>query len=207
MNTRGPAVAGIVGGAATALSGVVIEAVVKPATEVPAEQWSYPWSSDVLGPVSVLYAGFHFLVFLGMVALARALRGGSRAGTALAMAGTFVFFLAEFGSIPFADQTMDDTGPMVVGAAFGLGVALTAIGLILTGAAVLRAGEWTGWQRYAPLGAGLWATVMIGLSFTSALPVGVAVYGLTLVALNVAVLTVDSEPVRHAVRTRARAER
>jgi hypothetical protein len=37
--------------------------------------------------------------------------------------------------------------------------------------------------------AGIWSLALIGLSMTSALPVGVAIYGLTLCALFAAVLT------------------
>jgi hypothetical protein len=77
----------------------------------------------------------------------------------------------------------------VVGVFFGLGVALTAIGLLVAGIAVLRSREWSGWQRYAALIAGIWSLALIGLSTTSALPVGVAIYGLTLCALFAAVLT------------------
>jgi len=118
---------------------------------------------------------------------------GSRAGrigAAIAGAGPLVLMVAELASIPIADQRMDDTGPQVVGALFGLGVALTAIGLLVAGIAVLP--RWTGWQRYAVLAAGVWAVVMIVLSMTSALPLGVAIYGITLCVLFAAVLTQDT---------------
>ncbi|WP_112237666.1 hypothetical protein [Kribbella monticola] len=205
-SSRGLAVAGLTGGLATVLSGVVIEAVVKPASDVSNEMWSYPWSSDALTPVSIVFAGMHLLVLLGMFAFARSLRRG-RAGARLALVGTFLLFLAEFASIPFADQRMDETGPQVVGGLFGLGVAVTAIGLLVAGVAVLRSGEWHGWQRYAPVGAGVWSLFMIGLSFTSALPVGVAIYGLTLCALYLAVYTLHASPAgERSERLRARIE-
>jgi hypothetical protein len=125
----------------------------------------------------------------------------------LAAAGTFLLFLAEFASIPFADQRMDETGPQVVGGLFGFGVALTAIGLLVAGIAVLRSREWQGWQRYMPIGAGVWSLLMIGLSFTSALPVGVAIYGLTLCALYLAVYTLHADPTGdRSERLRARIE-
>jgi len=185
------ATAGIIGGLATSASGVVIQAIVQPNSEVSDEMWSYPLTSDALAPVSTLYAVFHLCVFLGVLAFARSGHAGdsrsARVGGMLALAGTFLFFVAEFASIPFADQRMDDTGPMVVGGAFGLGVTLTAIGLIAAGVATLRAGVWQGWRRYAPLAAGVWALVMIGISATGALPAGVAIYGLTLTLLSLAV--------------------
>jgi hypothetical protein len=207
MNTlsiRRLAVAGVVGAAATVASGILIEAVVKPASDVSDDMWSYPWSSDALTPVSIVFAGLHLLVLLGMLAFASTIRRG-RAGAMLAVVGTFVLFLAEFATIPFADQRMDETGPQVVGGVFGLGVTLTAIGLLIAGVAVLRSAEWDGWRRYTPLAAGVWSLLMIGLSFTSALPVGVAIYGLTLCVLYAAVYTRQSSSVRPD-RLRARIE-
>ena len=200
-SVRTLASAGMLGGAATALSGVAVEAIVRPRSDVSDEMWSYPWSSEALVPVSLGFAGFHLLVFLGMVAFARSRPAGSsraaRIGARLAMAGTFIFFVAEFATIPFADQRLDQTGPMVVGGAFGLGVTLTAVGLIVAGVATIRAREWDGPARFVPLGAGIWATVMIAISFTSALALGVAIYGLSILVLNLAVYT-RSKPVRQA---------
>ncbi|MEU0090702.1 hypothetical protein [Kribbella sp. NPDC006257] len=193
LSIRRLTVAGLTGAVLTVLSGVVIEAIVKPASDVSDDRWSYPWSSDALTPVSIVFAGVHLLVFLGMLAFARTLRRG-RAGATVALAGTLLLFLAEFASIPFADQRMNETGPQVVGGAFGLGVALTAIGLLVAGVGVLRSQDWQGWQRYAPVVAGVWSLLMIGLSFTSALPVGVAIYGVTLCGLYLAVYTLHTSP-------------
>ncbi|MFD7154262.1 hypothetical protein ACFV9C_06680 [Kribbella sp. NPDC059898] len=195
---------GLIGAAITTLTGIAVEAFVKPASTISDQQWSYPWSAGAFVPVSVAYAVLHLLVFLGMVALFRALppRAG-RIGAAIAAAGTLVLLVAELMSLPIADRRLTDTGPQVVGAGFGLGVALTAIGLLVAGVVVLR--SWTGWQRYAAIVAGGWAVVMIGLSMTSALPLGVAIYGVTLCALFAAVRTYDARPVTEA-RTRARIE-
>ncbi|NUR97470.1 MAG: hypothetical protein HOV67_19710 [Kribbellaceae bacterium] len=185
---RNLSVTGLIGAAVTTLTGIGVEAVVKPASTVSDKLWSYPWSADAFVPVSVAYAVLHLLVFCGMLAFLGTLttRAG-RAGAAIAGGGTLVLLLAELGSIPIADQRLSDTGPQVVGAFFGLGVALTAVGLLIAGVVVLR--SWVGWQRYAALVAGVWAVVMIGLSMTSALPLGVAIYGITLCVLFAAVLT------------------
>ncbi|GAB2656082.1 hypothetical protein [Kribbella swartbergensis] len=200
------AAVGLVGAALTALSGVLVAAVVQPASDVSDEQWSYPWSSAALVPVSSLYAVFHLLVFAGMLGFARTVSTrAARIGTALALVGTFVFFVAELATIPFADQRMDDTGPQIVGAVFGLGVALTAVGLIVAGVSVLRSADWHGWRRYAPLAAGLWSLVMIAVSFTGALAAGVAVYGASLFVLYWAVYTRPTEaPAERSARLRAR---
>ena len=146
-------VVGLVGAVLTTLSAVAIAALIEPASDVSDEMWSYPLTSDAFVPASILYAVFHLLVVAGMLAVVAAM-GRNRAGRIgawIATAGTFVLFLAEFASIPIADQRLDDTGPQLVGAFFGLGVALTAIGLLVAGVAVLRSGQWDGWRRYAPL--------------------------------------------------------
>jgi hypothetical protein len=185
---RNLSVTGLIGAALTALTGIGVEAFVKPASTISDKLWSYPWSADAIVPVSIAYAVLHLLVFCGVLALLRAVpRGVARIGAGIAGGGTLVLLLAELASIPIADQRLSDTGPQVVGAFFGLGVALTAIGLVIAGMVVLR--SWTGWQRYATLVAGVWAVAMIALSMTSALPLGVAIYGLTLCAVFAAVLT------------------
>ncbi|MGW1339610.1 hypothetical protein ACWCOV_01050 [Kribbella sp. NPDC002412] len=200
------AAVGLVGAAVTALSGAFVAAVVQPASDVSDEMWSYPWSSDALVLISSAYAVIHLLVFVGMLAFARSVRGrAARVGSGLALVGTFVFFVAELATIPFADQRMDDTGPQVVGAAFGLGIALTAAGLITAGISVLRSGAWQGWRRYTPLGAGLWSLLMIAISVTGALAAGVAVYGASLFILYLAVYTQPtSSPAENTARLRAR---
>ena len=187
------AMAGIVGGGATAISGVVIQAVVQPASTIPAEMWSYPWPSDTFVPVTLVFAGFHLLVFLGLLGFARSGLAGpgrtARVGMRLAMAGTAVFFAAELASIPINDQRMDDPGPMIVGGIFGLAVLLTAVGLLLAGWATLRAGQWRDWRRFVPLAAGIWTAVLVGMSATSALPTGVGIYGLCILLLGLALYT------------------
>ncbi|MGW6276844.1 hypothetical protein [Kribbella sp. NPDC055071] len=178
------AVIGLVGAVLTTVSGVLVEAVVKPRSDVSEDLWSYPWSSDAIVGVSILYAALHILVFIGVLGVVRSLttRAG-RGGAMTAAVGTLVLFGAELASIPIADQRLDQTAPKIVGGVFGLGVALTAVGLLIAGVVVLRSHEWAGWRRYTPLGAGLWSVAMIGLSATSALPVGVAIYGATLTIL------------------------
>lgn len=199
MSVRYGAIAGIAGGTATALSGVAIEAIVKPSTTVSDQMWSYPWTSDTFVPVTVAFAGFHLLVFLGVLAFARSGAAGSgrtaRIGTTLALVGTAVFFLAELASLPISTQRMDDTGPGIVGAVFGLGVLLTAVGLVVAGLATRRAGQWRDWRRSVPLAAGIWSTALLFLSFTPALAVGVSVYGLFMAALGLAVYSRPSSAI------------
>src|SRR5690348_9013019 len=104
MRTYG--ILGALGGALTAASGVVVQGFVQPASDVPADQWSYPWAAAALAPVSVVYAVFHALVFAGLLGFARSGVAGpgrtGRVGGVLALTGTAVLFAAELLSIPFA---------------------------------------------------------------------------------------------------------
>ena len=190
---RRAAIAGIVGAAATAMSGLFIQAVVQPATTVSDESWSYPWSSSALVPFSIFAGSLHVLVFIGLLGFAwSGLAGPSRAGRVglvLALAGTALLFVGELASIPIREQHVDDTGAEIVGAIFGIGVLLSALGFLAAGVATLQARLWRDWRRFTPLAAGLWTTALLGLNFTKALPSGVAGYGLCLLALSLALYT------------------
>lgn len=187
------AIAGMIGGAATAVSGLVIQAFVQPTSTVSPEMWSYPWPSDTFVSVTLVFTVFHLLVFLGILAFARSGVAGTtrsaRVGAVLALTGTAVFVAAELASIPFSDQRMDQSGPGIVGATFGLATALTAVGLLLAGSATLRANRWLDWRRFVPLGAGVWTTVLLGVAATPAISAGVGVYGLCIFLLALAVYT------------------
>jgi hypothetical protein len=193
-------VVGIVGGGLTALSGAAVAGVVTPASEVPEEMWSYPWSSGALVPVSLGYAVLHGLVAVGLLGFARSGAAGDgragRLGPMVAVAGTLLLVVAELLSIPIAEQRMDDTGPGLVGALFGVGTLVSALGLLVAGVAAVRARRWDGWRRYAPLAAGVWLAAMIGLVDTPFLAVSVALYGLLLLVLGAAVATAPAPAVR-----------
>ncbi len=183
---RGAAVF-IVGAAATALSGALVQFVVQPSTNVPDDRWSYPWTGGAFVAVSLLYIVFHLLVVVGLVSFGRSgVMGTSRAagtGVTLAVGGTLLLTAGEFASIPIRDALVDDTSAVAVGAIFGLGTVLSAIGLLVMGKATLSARIWQDW-RYTPLAAGLWTTALLGvIAATSALAAGVAVYGACLLAM------------------------
>ena len=184
---------GAIGGALTAISGLVVQGIIQPASDVSDEMWSYPWSSDALVPVSLLYAVFHGLVFVGILGFARSgVAGpgrGARIGPIFALAGTVVLFAAELLSIPVADQRLDDTGAGLVGAGFGVGTLLSAVGFVVAGIATVRAARWNGWRRLVPLALGIWLTAMLFLAATPALASSVALYGVLLAALGVALWT------------------
>jgi hypothetical protein len=197
---------GVLGGALTAISGLVVEVIVKPTSDVSDEMWSYPWSGGAFVAVCVLYAVFHALVFVGVLGYARSGVAGpgraARIGTGTALVGTAVLLVAEVLSIPIADQRNDDTGAGLVGTCFGLGTFLSAVGFIVAGVATMRAARWDGWRRYVPLATGIWLMALVGLAMTPLLTIGVAVYGVLIAALGVALVT-QPEPAASRPRSAA----
>jgi hypothetical protein len=190
---RRAAIAGIIGATGTAIGGLVVQMVVQPATTVSDEMWSYPFSSDALVPMSILGAFLHVLVFIAVLGVARSgLAGTSRSahvGLFLALAGTALLFVGELASIPVHDQRVDDTGAAIAGAIFGIGGLLAATGFIAAGLATARAGLWQSWRRFTPLATGISIGGVLALQLVDALDAGIAVYGLCLLALAVALYT------------------
>jgi len=190
---RAAGISCIVGAAATTLGGIVVQGIVQPATNVSDRRWSYPWSSGALVPVSILWASLHVLVFAGVLGFARSGLAGhgrsARLGTTLALVGTALLFVGEIASIPIRDQRTDDTGAVIVGAIFALAILLTAVGFLAAGVATVRARLWQRWRRFTPLTAGVVTIALLGLNVTKALPTGVAMYGLCLFALGLALYT------------------
>jgi hypothetical protein len=190
---RTAGIAGAVGGALTLLSGVTVQAVVVPASTVSPESWSYPWTAAALVPVSLVYSIFHVLVLVGIVGLARSGLAGdgraARAGCVIAVVGTAVLAAAELASIPFADEPLSAAGPSTVGAVFGAGTVLSAVGLIIAGVTTIRARRWAGWRRFMPLATGCWLAVLVVLVMTPLIAVGVGIYGALLTLLGVALAT------------------
>jgi len=190
---RAAGISCIVGAAATTLGGIVVQGIVQPATNVSDRRWSYPWSSGALVPVSILWASLHVLVFAGVLGFARSGLAGhgrsARLGTTLALVGTALLFVGEIASIPIRDQRTDDTGAVIVGGIFALAILLTAVGFLAAGVATVRARLWQRWRRFTPLTAGVVTIALLGLNVTKALPTGVAMYGLCLFALGLALYT------------------
>lgn len=187
MSPRSAGVVGAVGAGASTVAAGVVATIVVPASTVPTDRWSFPWSAAALVPVSLLYAVFHVLVLVGLLGLARGRVG--RVGARIAVAGTAVLTVAELASIPFAAQRMDEVGPGLVAATFGLGTVVSAAGFVTGGVAIVRARRWAGWRRYVLLVTGIWTAVMLGLVATPALPVAVGVYGLLLTGVFVGLAT------------------
>jgi hypothetical protein len=177
----------------TAVGGAVVQTVVQPSTAVADNMWSYPWSSAALVPISLLWALAHALVIVGLLGFYRSGIAGptrsAQSGLIAAVTGTSLLLLGELASIVVRNQQVDDTGATLVGGLFALAMVLSAFGFLVAGRATLRARLWNDWRRYTPLVAGSWTVVLLGINFTKALPTGVGIYGLCLLALSYALFT------------------
>ena len=126
------------------------------------------------------------LLFAGLLGFARSGAVGAgwlgRFGLGLALLGRALFVLAEVQVF----IEVEDYTPLLT-----LGAMVTAIGMLIAGVAVLRAGCWASWRRFTPLVAGLYPfltmfplfaatgerpTVMVALWGVPWLLVGIAIH-------------------------------
>jgi hypothetical protein len=189
---RATAISCIVGAASMTILAIATQ-VVQVSTDVPKDQWSYPWSSGTSITFSLFAAVSQLLLVIGVLGLRRSsVAGTTRAaglGLSAALAGTTLIVVGHLASIPIRDELVDAGWPRIVEAVFGFGTVLFALGFLLAGRATLRAGIWHDWRRFTPLAIGCWSAALIGLQLTPALPTAVAVYGLCFLALGVALYT------------------
>ena len=142
-------------------------------------------------PVSVVYDVFHLLVIIGLVGVRRrGVTGPSRPGRIgmdRTIVGTGLLLVGELASIQIRHANDEDASAGIVGALFALATVVSAVGFLDAGAATLRAGRWHDWRRWTLLATGVWVVALAGIAMTKALPSGVALYGIGLLAIGVAV--------------------
>ena len=103
------------------------------------------------------------------------------------------------------DEAANSTAGGIVGAVFGLGVLLSAVGLLLAGKATLSARRWQDWRRFTPITAGAWTLALVGIAMTKGLATGIAIYGLCLLALGIALYSRPSVATSGIGRTHSQA--
>ena len=177
--------------------GAIITAAYRSASPISEEQLSFPWDGATAITTSLIWAASQVLIVVGLVAFARsgaAPTTAGRVGGRLAVAGALLYVVAHGLSLVAFDAALDDPISVAVLSCFGVGTMLTAVGLIMAGAAALRAGVWSRWRRYTPLVLGVWMVVMMPLQFTPALPLAVGLYALAFLALGLALIVEALEP-------------
>ncbi len=156
-------------GAACAASGIlgvlagVLTLLYDPA--VPSDQWSYPFSTSVQWMVSVALAVIHVLSALGFagVLLARP-HGSSRAATLtlrIAVVGFLLLAVAELGSGAIGGEGLDSSAAAWVGTLFAIASLMTALGGVVAGTVIVRAGHWTGLGAWMVLATGVLMLLLV----------------------------------------------
>jgi len=139
--------AAIVGGALTIVLGIPLAPL----------QASSPIPTLLLA----LNAISHLLLLAGIAALARSGAAGrsllARIGLGLAFLGLGELTLAEL--VAMANPTSAEVF-------YWTATLIATLGLVLTGVAVLRAGQWGGWRRFTPMACGLYLPLVVIPSFS-----------------------------------------
>ena len=174
------------------LDGGITAAAYRSISTVPDDRLNFPFSGSLATATSLTWGLTQALFVVTLVAFTRSGAVGAsrpgRIGAWMAVAGSIVYVAAHAVSLTFRDARLDDPAGRAAITLFGLATLLTAVGFILAGVAVARAGQWTAWRRYPVLAVGVWMLCMLPLQFTSLLPLSVAVYATTIAAFAVALL-------------------
>lgn len=156
-------------GAACLASGVLgaVVAVVSLAypPDVPDSQWSYPYPVGVFWVVGVVLALIHVLTLAGFVGvqLADPHRHARAAvlGLWVAIAGYALLVVAEMLSAGIGGQQTTSSAAATVGGVFGVASLLTAVGSLIAGVVIARAGVWTGLGRWMVLASGVIMVLLV----------------------------------------------
>jgi hypothetical protein len=132
---------------------------------VPSDQWSYPFSTSVQWVVSSGLALTHVLSALGFVGvlLARP-HGDSRAASVtlrIAIVGFWLLALAELLSGAVGGEDVDSSAAAWVGTLFGVSSLMTALGGVVAGTVIVRAGRWHGPGAWMVLASGVVMIVLV----------------------------------------------
>lgn len=186
-----PGAAGLVC-AGVQLDGGIIAAAYRATSTVPEDRLNFPFAGSLATTTSLTWGLSAALFVLTLLAFVRSGAVGTsragRIGAILALVGGILFVAAHAVSLIFRDARVDDPAGLAAIALFLVGTLCSAGGFIVAGVAVVRAGRWTSWRRYAVLPVGIWMLCMVPLQFTPLLPLTVAVYAATLATFAVALL-------------------
>jgi hypothetical protein len=174
------------------LDGGITAAAYRQISAVPHDRLNFPFAGSMATATTLTWGLSQAAFVFTLVVLARSGAVGTsrlgRVGAWLSVAGGVVFVTAHAVSLVFRDARTSDPAGVTALALFGVASLLTAVGFLMAGAAVARAGRWVSWRRYTVLAVGVWMLCMVPLQLTFLLPVSVAVYAATVAAFAVALL-------------------
>lgn len=159
---RRAGVIGLVAGLIGALAGIVLALL--PA-QVPPGRYSYPLATGSFVALQVLF----FLQHLGLVVTLLGVRRSGATGIgvwgawglAAAVTGMGLLALVELVAISAASSGVSDQPSGLLNVLYGATSTLIGLGLVIAGAAVLRARTWTGWRRVLVLVLGIYVFVAL----------------------------------------------
>jgi hypothetical protein len=132
---------------------------------IPTHQWSYPHPAGIFLVEEVLLTIAHLLSAAGFLGALRLRAQGTdttgRAGLWAAVAGLVGLSSAELASGFIGGEAMDSGIATMVSTIFGITSLVFAIGAIVGGIAILRAGVWQGPWRWVVLATGIVIIVLV----------------------------------------------
>jgi hypothetical protein len=154
-----------------AVSGLVL-AFMDPS--VADDRWSYPQSAGAFAATQSWFVVQHIPLLLGLVAAVPAI-GASRVGRwgwFVGCAGMVILTLTEALAILPRDEAADSSLVGTIEAIYGAGTLLIALGLMVGGAAAIRARVWSRFEAWVLFALGAWLIFptlpMLSLSFMGA---------------------------------------
>ena len=177
---------------AVQVDGAILTQAYRGSSPVAEDRLTFPWDGATAIAATLTWGLTQLLLVGALLVWARSgatgpSRGG-RIGAALTVVGGVLLVSGHVLTLVVLNAGMDDPTAIAVLALFGIGTLVSLVGFLLAGVATLRAGRWTSWRRYAPVAVAVAMLVVMPLQFTPLLPVAVALYGLTIVALGMAML-------------------
>lgn len=128
--------------------------------------------AQIVGPLSAGEPGFGFrntLVAIAQLVIAVGLAGLWRSGAITGRLGRIGLAAAIGASLLLvAAELTEPFQPAAAVPVYGVAAPLLGAGMLLAGIAVVRAGTWQGWGRFAPLACGLYVFVVLLPAFALA---------------------------------------
>ncbi len=152
----------LVGAVIGVISGLVT-AFIPPA--VSSDWYSYPYTPMGFLVAELVFVLNHVLLLVGIVGLGRSGATGSgllgRVGVWISVVGMAALTMCEVGAMTLATSPYPSPRTDLLDTSFGVASLLIGVGLVLAGVAVVRAGEWGGWQRFVALICGVAVFVIV----------------------------------------------
>lgn len=143
-----------------------------------------PPESAAFAPIQVVWILLQLLLLFGFFGVRWS------AGVGRGLFGTIAFGLGVLGHLVFVAAEIHSLVSGVTSDIVALGALISAVGILLTGIAVLRAKQWQGWARWMPLLTGLYPWLLMFPFFVIAdepNPYAIAGWGLVRLALGLAI--------------------